>query len=196
VTAATAHDPQGDPADVLLEGFHALETPEGFRAELIEGEIVVTPPPTGNHESNIASVVRQIIKRSAIDFDFSGNKGLLLDRGGLCPKNHLIPDGVFAPVGAYADEPGWMPVDKVLLVMEVTSSGADRDRKSKRYCYARGGVPLYLLIDRELEAVTLLGEPGGHADLIDYRLEIRVPFGKSLDLPEPFALTLETAEFK
>lgn len=32
-------------AEVLLEGFLALDTPEGFRAELIEGEIVVTPPP-------------------------------------------------------------------------------------------------------------------------------------------------------
>lgn len=40
------HEPlsHGD-ADVLLEGFLALDTPEGFRAELIDGEIVVSPPP-------------------------------------------------------------------------------------------------------------------------------------------------------
>ncbi|MEV0293129.1 Uma2 family endonuclease [Nocardia sp. NPDC050710] len=196
MTAATAHEPQRDPADVLLEGFHALETPEGFRAELIEGEIIVTPPPVGTHEGNIASVIRQVMRHAATEWDFSGNKGLVLDRGGLCPKNHLIPDGVFVPVGAFIDEPSWMPVDKVVMVLEVTSSKPDRDRKTKRYCYARGGVPIYLLIDREKQDITLLSEPGGEADLIDYRQELRVPFGKPLDIPEPFSFTLETAGFR
>nr|WP_269781600.1 Uma2 family endonuclease [Nocardia bovistercoris] len=179
-----------------MEGFYALEPPEGFRAELIEGEIIVTPPPRGDHESIIASINRQVIKGSAVDVDFSGNKGLLLDKGGLCVKNHLIPDGVFVPVRAYRGEGSWMPVDKVLMVVEVTSTKPERDRKSKRYCYARGGVPLYLLVDREIHSVTLFGEPGGAGDLIDYRQEVRVPFGKPLDLPSPFALTLDTAEFE
>ncbi|MGN2641691.1 Uma2 family endonuclease [Nocardia takedensis] len=196
MTAATTHEPPRDPAEVLLEGFHALVTPDGFRAELIEGEIIVTPPPSGDHEAIVASVVRQIIRRATVDLDFSGNKGLLLERGGLCPSNHLIPDGVFAPVGAYAGQPAWMPVDDIVLVLEVTSAKAERDRRGKRYCYARGGVPLYLLVDREKQAVTLFGEPGGDGDLIDYRSESRVPFGKPLDLPSPFALTLETVDFR
>ncbi|MGW4771346.1 Uma2 family endonuclease [Nocardia sp. NPDC004278] len=196
MTAAKAHEPQRDPADVLLEGFHALETPEGFRAELIEGDIIVTPPPDGNHEQNISTLIRQVYRQSATEFSFSGHKGLLLDRGGLCPKNHLIPDGVFVPDGAFIDEPSWMSVGKVVMVVEVTSSKPDWDRKTKRYCYARGAVPLYLLIDRQQQTITLLGEPGGEADLIDYRSEIRVPFGKPLELPDPFSFTLETVDFR
>lgn len=37
---AMAHEPHESltQADVLLEGFLALDTPEGFRAELIEGK--------------------------------------------------------------------------------------------------------------------------------------------------------------
>lgn len=196
MTAAAAHEPPRDPADVLLEGFQALELPEGFRAELIEGEIVVSPPPEGNHEGNISAIVRQIIRKSAEDLDFSGNKGLLLDRGGLCPKNRLIPDVVVAYADSFWDEPSWMAVDKVVMVVEVTSSKPDRDRKAKGYCYARGGVPFYLLIDRVEKTVTLFAEPGGAADLIDYRQDVRVPFGKPIDLPGPFSFTLETGDLR
>lgn len=196
MTAATAHEPPRDPADVLLEGFHALKTPEGFRAELIEGDIIVTPPPDGPHEGIIFSVVRQVVRQSATDLEFSGNKGLLLDRGGLCPSNHLIPDGVFVQADAFWGAPSWMSRENVVMVVEVTSSKPDNDRKTKRYCYARGGIPLFLLIDRDERTVTLFSEPGGAGDLIDYRQDIRVPFGKSIDLPAPFSFMLETAAFR
>jgi hypothetical protein len=44
---AMTREPITQDAQVLLEGFLALDTPEGFRAELIEGEIVVTRRRTG-----------------------------------------------------------------------------------------------------------------------------------------------------
>ncbi|MEU8511343.1 hypothetical protein AB0C76_07140 [Kitasatospora sp. NPDC048722] len=34
-------------ADILLESFLSLHSPEGFRAEQIEGEIIVAPSPDG-----------------------------------------------------------------------------------------------------------------------------------------------------
>lgn len=60
---AMAHEPLTQ-AEVLLEGFLALDTPEGFRAELIEGEIVVTPPPDGDHEDYIGLIVDQVARRA------------------------------------------------------------------------------------------------------------------------------------
>lgn len=106
---AMPHEPLTQ-ADVLLEGFLALDTPEGFRAELIEGEIVVTPPPDGDHEDYISLIMKQVIRLARTDMDFSGNKGLKLASGGRCPKNHVIPDGTFAPteLRLYRGADPWM----------------------------------------------------------------------------------------
>ncbi|MGA5434378.1 Uma2 family endonuclease [Streptomyces cellulosae] len=189
---ATAHEPISQ-ADVLLEGFLALDTPEGFRAELIEGEIVVTPPPDGDHEDYIGLIVTQVIRQSRTDMQFSGNKGLKLKSGGACPKNHVIPDGTFAPteLRLYRGADSWMLCDGVAMVVEVTSTKPQADRETKRRCYARGGIPLYLLVDRETSSITLFGDPEGD----EYREHRTRPLGKPLTLPEPFAFDLDTADF-
>ncbi|MFG2559805.1 Uma2 family endonuclease [Streptomyces sp. NPDC048496] len=187
-----AHEPLTQ-AEVLLEGFLALDTPEGFRAELIEGEIVVTPPPDGDHEDYINLVLKQVIRRARTEMDFSGNKGLKLRSGGGCPKNHAIPDGTFAPTDLrlFRGAESWMPCEGVSMVVEVTSAKPEADREAKRRCYARGGIPLYLLIDRETSSVTLFGDP----EDADYRRHCAIPFGETLSLPEPFGFDLDTADF-
>ncbi len=190
--SAMPHEPLS-PAEVLLEGFLALDTPEGFRAELIEGEIVVTPPPDGDHEDYIGLILEQVITRSRTKMRFSGNKGLKLRSGGGCPKNHAIPDGTFAPteLRLYRGADPWMPCEGVALVVEVTSSRPAAGRTGKRHCYARGPVPLCLLVDREQSSVTLFSDPQGD----DYRQHCTVPFGKAIRLPEPFGLDLGTEAF-
>ncbi|MET9828802.1 Uma2 family endonuclease [Streptomyces sp. NPDC006385] len=189
---AMAHEPLTQE-EVLLEGFLALDTPEGFRAELIEGEIVVTPPPDGDHEDCISLIVTQVIRRSRTDMQFSGNKGLKLQSGGGCPKDHVIPDGTFAPreLRLYRGADSWMPCEGVAMVVEVTSSKPRADREAKRRCYARGGIPLYLLVDRDTSQVTLFSDPESD----DYRQHLTLPFGKRLALPEPFAFDLDTSDF-
>ncbi|MGI5370358.1 Uma2 family endonuclease [Streptomyces sp. A244] len=188
---AMAHEPLSQE-DVLLEGFLALDTPEGFRAELIEGEIVVTPPPDGDHEKYISRIVTQVIRQSQTDMDFSGNKGLKMRSGGFCPKNHLVPDVTFAPVerDVFGGVGSWMPCDGVAMVMEVTSTKPQADREAKRRCYARAGIPLYLLVDRDTAQVTVFSEPKDD----DYREHCARPFGKPIALPEPFAFDLDTAD--
>ncbi|GAA3370891.1 Uma2 family endonuclease [Streptomyces sannanensis] len=189
---AVAHEPLVQ-ADVLLEGFLALDTPEGFRAELIEGEIVVTPPPDGDHEDYINLIMKQVIRQSRTEMDFSGNKGLKLKGAPDCPKDHVIPDGTFAPteLRLFRGADSWMPCDGVALVVEVTSTRPDTDRDTKRRCYARGEVPLYLLVDRGASSLTLFSEP----EEGDYLQRRSIHFGKVLPLPEPFGFELDTADF-
>jgi Uma2 family endonuclease len=177
------------------DGFLKLDTPEGYRAEFIEGQIVVSPPPLGDHEYIFALINEQVTRDSVVRMHVSGHKGLVLPSGGRCTKNYVIPDGVVAPreLKLFKGADSWMPPDGIAMVFEVTSSKPEQDRETKRHCYARAGIPLYLLVDRAAKTVTLFGEPDEGDD--DYREDVRVGFGKPVDLPAPFGFALDTEDF-
>lgn len=178
---------------LLLEWIVDLDSPEGLRAELVEGEVVVTPVPDGHHEHCIGQVVDQMNRRSRADMQFSANKGLKLKSAEGHPQDHLIPDGTFAPeeLRLYRGAEPWMPCEGLAMVLEVTSSKPQTDREVKRRCYARGGIPLYLLVDRETSWTKLFSDP----ERGDYQELHAVAFGKPLALPEPFSFDLDTADF-
>ncbi|WP_330345474.1 Uma2 family endonuclease [Streptomyces longwoodensis] len=182
-----------DRLKTLLEGFHSFGAPEGFRAELIEGEIVVTPPGDGDHEKCLSRVARQLIKRSGREMDVSVTKGLRLTGGGTTPDDHVIPDATFAPVelDVFSGAEPWMPSAGVCLVLDVTPSKRRADRMTaRRRCYARAGIPLHLSIARDAAQVTLFSAPGEN----DYVEHWTRPFGREIPLPGPFAFDLDTSD--
>lgn len=190
---AMAYEPTATDRQNLLNDFLGMETPRGFRAELIEGQIVVSPPTDGDHEDYLDLINDQVKAASATRMQISGGKGLVLPGADPGLTNRVIPDATMAPwaLRLFRGAPPWMPPDGVALVVEVTSSNAERDRIAKRHCYARAALPLYLLVDRETSTVTLFSDPEGD----DYRESHSIPFGKPLPLPAPFSFTLETGDF-
>ncbi len=85
-----------------------------------------------------------------------------------------------------------------LFVLEVTSPGnASMDRKwgLKYKAYAKGLVPIYLLVDPNDDngpSFTLFTQPTGTR----YQGEQTLPFGSSIKLPAPFeAVVIDSAEF-
>jgi Uma2 family endonuclease len=181
------------PTGFLLQDFLSLDTPEGYRAELIDGEIVVTPPPDGNHERGISRIVMQVVRKSSVEMDFSGDKGLIVPSGGKDDGGRVIPDVTFAKaeLDLFHGAPSWMPAEGVAMVVEVTSSRPSLDRDAKRRAYAAARIPLYLLVDRQRGRVTLFSHP--KAD--DYARTVAAAFGDKLELPEPFSFTLDTSPF-
>lgn len=73
----------------------------------------------------------------------------------------------------------------------MTSTKPKADREVKRHCYARAGIPLYLLVDRDVSSVSLFSDP----EHDDYRERRTRPLGKPLPLPEPFAFDVDTSDF-
>ncbi|XRQ10574.1 Uma2 family endonuclease [Actinomadura welshii] len=175
--------------DDLREAFAALEVMPGFRAELVDGEIIVSPTPDGQHETIVVAVddwVRDV-------------HGLRLHRNLtlISPEGEYVPDGIAAPKGAFAGR-GWhSKPDGVAMVLEVTSGspryrkGAERDRGPKRRGYAAADIPLYLLIDRLDGKATIFSEPRGD----EYAHSTSVVLGEDLPIPAPLEGTLPTRDF-
>jgi Uma2 family endonuclease len=188
-------NPESDAmkAQFLLEDFLSVDAPKGYRVELINGEIVVTPPPSGYHERAISRINAQIIRNSDVEMDVSGARGLIVPSGGIADAGRVIPDGTYAPLelDLFSSESSWLLPEEVAMVLEVTSSRPDKDREDKRRAYAEAGVPLYLLVDRGEKLVVLFANPDGK----DYLRATKAPFGKKLALPKPFDFTLDTAPF-
>ncbi|AZM62605.1 hypothetical protein DMA10_18750 [Streptomyces sp. WAC 01420] len=121
------------------------------------------------------------------------DKGLRLRGADGSPEDHVIPDGTLAPaeLRLFRGADPWMPGEGIALVIEVTGTKPETDRKTKARCYARGGIPLYLLVDREASAITLFSDP----EKDEYRERRTRPLGKPLSLPAPFSFDLDTADF-
>ncbi|QGK68523.1 Uma2 family endonuclease [Allosaccharopolyspora coralli] len=177
----------------LVRTWQELDVPEGWRAEIIEERIVMTPPPDTGHNL-IADRVHKTLVRAVPD-----EWAILQTQGVAVPlrSSLLIPDLVVIPRKRLAacEEPGPTPIEHALLAVEITSnSTTNTDRKTKLWSYAHGGVPLYLLLDRFAEGgpeTLLYSNPSGGICQDTHR----APFGELVTLPAPFELTIDSGEF-
>ncbi|MER6120215.1 Uma2 family endonuclease [Streptomyces sp. NPDC001743] len=189
-------DSEGRPWDYLLRTWQELDVPEGWRAEIDEGQIVLVPPPHAHHNGIAAKVQRRLYANLPDELEIYQTLGVHV-----APLDKLyVPDLVVMPAELIdaADPETSDPVDasEALLIVEITSKGNAREDRTKKYrAYARAGVPMYLLIDRfdtRGPMATLFTEPNEDGT---YKRSDPVPFGKPLVLPAPFDVTLSTDAF-
>ncbi|MFH9419919.1 Uma2 family endonuclease [Streptomyces sp. NPDC017529] len=182
-----------DTVASIEDAFEALSAvaPEGWRVELIEGEIHVVPPANGEHEEIVSEVADQVAGRRK-DSKLRTRTGLGLRVPGASLAGKVVPDLVIAPKGSFGDTLEYHGPAPVKLVGEVTSeSTAHNDRGPKMRGYARAGIPFYLLVDRAAGQVVLYSEPAGER----YTREAAVAFSKTITLPAPFDFDIDTGEF-
>lgn len=153
----------------------------------------MTPPPGHGHNYLASRVHKALVRAVPDDWEIFQTAGLSV------PHRHnlFIPDLVVIPRDRLpaGDVPGPVPAEVALLAVEITSrSNADTDRKTKLWSYAHAEVPLYLLIDRFAEGGPVV-ELFFHPENDVYGESRRIPFGGKIEVPEPVAFVLDTAEF-
>ena len=152
---------------------------KGLNVELLAGNVVVRGGSPVERARTVWRLTRALVPRvtamnAAIFF-----KAVTPVRA---TGDILRPDLAVVPHGLAE-----LDASDLYLVAEVVSCSTARDdRCVKPQIYARGGVPLYLLVDAE--TVTVFGDLGGGS----YRSRSTVTVGEKLTLPEPFGIELDT----
>ncbi|MEU2333311.1 Uma2 family endonuclease [Streptomyces sp. NPDC013172] len=174
-----------DLDEVLWQAWKAMELPEGYRAEIIEGAIEVSPTGCYSH-----SQIVFMLKEALGDFLKGGDFAVRNDTNVIHESHVWVPDLFVVardPERYVTDDGLGLTAAGVRVVFEVTSPGTrslDRDRIRKRREYARAGIPVYVIIDDydSHGAVTLFTGP--RPDKADWEDIHRVPYGTEVTVPE------------
>ncbi len=164
-----------------------VEQREGYspRYELVDGELLVTPAPSGRHQRitfRLAVILDEYVRRQHLGEVRLGPGEIALET-----ENRFEPDIFVAPALDGRRAPANHPVSRPLLICEVVSPGSVRhDRITKRRAFQRGGVPEYWVVDGNAEAIEVWRPDDERAMLIDDVLTWH-PTGGS----EPFTLNLK-----
>ncbi|GAA2474190.1 Uma2 family endonuclease [Actinocorallia cavernae] len=173
---------------IIVEYFQELRPPEGARAELLRGTIVIAPSSGAIHDGNVSAVVNQLPRTC-----WSGitSQGVDMLEGSSVP----VPDVVVAERAARVERGALMPSQAVTALVEVVCArSVYRDYLIKGSIYAAAKVPAYLIIDPVMAQCVLFTEPTGHGENADYRCRRITAFGDSTPL-EPVGIELDTSEF-
>ncbi|SCF94592.1 Uma2 family endonuclease [Streptomyces sp. Ncost-T10-10d] len=168
--------------------FEWLEpTPEGFKVEIVEGNIYMSPQ-RDIHWRIILALIRQLLSRygeeqltSDVRFDFPGR------------LNGLAPDVVALAEDAAHDAKGRYRYQDIEFVAEVISKDtAANDYGPKKATYATAGVPVYVIADPYTGTWHLHTLPKDD----EYRSVLSLDFGTPIDLTDTVVgLTLRTDTF-
>jgi Uma2 family endonuclease len=138
-----------------------------LRHELIDGEHVVTPSPSTEHQTISLNLVRLLLPY--LDEHRSGQLLYAPFDIKLSLFTVLVPDLVYFTAARYArvvnEKHATAAPD---LVVEILSPGTRRrDKGRKRAVYDREGVREYWIVDPEARSITALRRPRADAGLTD-----------------------------
>ncbi|MFS4095196.1 Uma2 family endonuclease [Streptomyces sp. AF1A] len=160
--------------DEWFERLERMPVPEGYRVEIVGGNVHMTPQ-RDTHWVIIRRIVRALEDRFGMDvkvfsdvrIDFPGHEN------GFCPDVALLSES------ATKDDEGHWRYQDVEFVAEVISEGtAQNDYGPKKTAYATAEVPVYVIADPYKGMCYVYTQPKEG----DYLTRTKVGFGQDIDL--------------
>lgn len=165
-----------------------MEAPH-HNVEVFGGNIVVSPCSRWTYAKPMESVLEQL--RGHAPEGYSAREAPFKF---IFPSMHgaLGPDLYVVNLDMAQNDTPFAPSESLALVGEFTSTSTrGNDLTTKLDVYGRSGVPVYLLFDMKKEEVTAYSDPSERG----YQAHTTVPFGKPVQVPEPFGFELDTSAF-
>ncbi|QIQ04222.1 Uma2 family endonuclease [Streptomyces liangshanensis] len=182
-----AHESAELTLDTLFERLEQMPVPEGYKVEIVGGNIHMSPQ-RDTHWEIILDLIEQLRTRyprtqvkSDVRIDFPGH------------LNGFAPDVAKLADGAKKDARGRWSHEDLEFIAEVISQGtAPNDYGPKKAAYAAADIPVYLIADPYTGLCRVFTEPKDG----EYASELTVRFGHEVDLTGTVVdLRLRTAEF-
>ena len=140
-----------------LEDFERL--PEETRAELIDGEILMSPSPSFRHQvvsSRLHELLAAFVRARKLGEFVTAPIDVFLPSGDV-----VQPDLVFLAAKRLRKMRERVEGAPDLVIEILSPGNPERDRLVKRDLYARTGVPEYWIVDPEARTVEVLRLEGG-----------------------------------
>lgn len=165
-----------------FEDVDALDVPDWWRYEIIDGALVVSPSTGGDHElasEEVRAPVRQVLPGGLV---IVGPMGVRIGR------SYLVPDLVVAQRSRVRGAKVLAPAD-VLLAVEIVSPGSlTMDRVTKPAKYAAAGIAAYWRVETEPVSLSAYALP---ADADVYTEVGTWGAGETARLETPFPVVIE-----
>lgn len=160
----------------------------GHRVEILNGSIVVTPPPDGPHQETCFDAAFEVKQAGAREAGLKAlpGIGLWLPTG---RDDYAVPDLSIVEAD-YKDalvEKNCYAPHVFRLVLEVTSSNWPIDTGIKVETYAKARIPVYVIVDRRHDEVLVHTEP----ERVGYRSVTPYKRGTTVPLPDSVGISLE-----
>lgn len=144
MSVATVH-----PEPWTIDALYALPE-DGMRHELLDGTLLVTPPPSVPHQLAARRLVAALADAAPADVEVLEAVGVAL------PVGLLVPDVVVAKAAAVHTAARELAAGDVLAVAEIVSpSSRTNDRRWKPEAYAEAGIGVFIRVELD----TAEGQP-------------------------------------
>lgn len=173
----------------LCQTLLSMYVPDGYRAEIIGGNIVVSPCSRGYYGNAMRSIRSQLDPYAPHTHHLESAPFLFAFPG---EERAYGPDVYAAAASAFDTDSVFLDGEALSLVGELTSTSTrDVDWGDKLAVYGRAGVPVYLLVDMQKQQTTVFWGPSENG----YNGSETTLFGNKLRIPKPFDCDLDTAGF-
>jgi Uma2 family endonuclease len=184
---AMAESDNTSTLDEMFERLEKMPVPEGYKVEIVEGTVFMSPQ-RDTHWEIILDIVEQLRTKyprkhlkSDVRIDYPGHL-----------NGFATEVTAMAESAAKTEEGRWRYEDVEFVAEVISKSTAANDYGPKKTAYATAEVPVYVIVDPYQGRCRIYTDPKEG----DYEIETKVPFGKDLDLTDTVVgLTLTTDDF-
>ncbi|WP_438486310.1 Uma2 family endonuclease [Streptomyces sp. S186] len=178
----------GEPTlDELFERLERMPVPEGYKVEIVEGAIFMSPQ-RDIHWQTIRRIVRALEDRFGMDvlamsdvrIDFPGK------RNGFCPDVAKLADN------AKKEDGRWRYQDVEFVAEVISEKTAMNDYGPKKKIYATAEVPIYVIADPYAGRCRVFTHPQDG----EYMRDLTLAYGEPIDLTDTvLGMTFDTKVF-